>query len=75
MVELEDAGTIDVLTEISRGVDKYPWFVEAHQHKSDTDVIANPTTPHPTHSLGENAVFRDASRKTGSRTQTTARPT
>src|SRR5262245_14764994 len=31
MNELEDADTADILTEISRGVDKWLWFVEAHQ--------------------------------------------
>jgi starvation-inducible DNA-binding protein len=31
MNELEDAGSADVLTEISRGVDQWLWFVEAHQ--------------------------------------------
>src|SRR2546428_3204473 len=31
MNELEDAGSADILTEISRGVDKWPWFVEPHQ--------------------------------------------
>jgi len=31
MNELEDAGSADVLTQISRGVDKWLWFVEAHQ--------------------------------------------
>jgi starvation-inducible DNA-binding protein len=30
MNELEDAGSADILTEISRGVDKWLWFVEAH---------------------------------------------
>lgn len=29
--ELEDAASADILTEISRGVDKWLWFVEAHQ--------------------------------------------
>ncbi|HET6777709.1 MAG TPA: DNA starvation/stationary phase protection protein Dps [Gemmatimonadales bacterium] len=31
MNELEDAGTADILTEISRGIDQWLWFVEAHQ--------------------------------------------
>ncbi len=31
MNSLEDAGTADILTEISRGIDKWLWFVEAHQ--------------------------------------------
>lgn len=31
MNELEDAGSADLLTDISRGVDKWLWFVEAHQ--------------------------------------------
>ena len=34
MNELEDAGSADILTEISRGVDKWLWFVEAHQQGS-----------------------------------------
>ena len=29
--DVEDADTADILTEISRGVDKWLWFVEAHQ--------------------------------------------
>jgi starvation-inducible DNA-binding protein len=31
MNELEDSGSADMLTDISRGVDKWLWFVEAHQ--------------------------------------------
>jgi starvation-inducible DNA-binding protein len=31
MNELDDAGSADILTEISRRVDKWLWFVEAHQ--------------------------------------------
>lgn len=31
MNELEDADSADILTEISRGTDKWLWFVEAHQ--------------------------------------------
>jgi starvation-inducible DNA-binding protein len=31
MNDLEDADSADILTEISRGVDQWLWFVEAHQ--------------------------------------------
>jgi starvation-inducible DNA-binding protein len=31
MNDLQDAGSADILTQISRGVDKWLWFVEAHQ--------------------------------------------
>jgi starvation-inducible DNA-binding protein len=34
MDELEDSGSTDMLTEISRGLDKWLWFVEAHQQAS-----------------------------------------
>jgi starvation-inducible DNA-binding protein len=30
MNDLEDANSADILTEISRGIDKWLWFVEAH---------------------------------------------
>ena len=30
--ELGDADTADVFTEVSRGIDKWLWFVEAHLH-------------------------------------------
>jgi len=30
MDELDDAGSADMFTEISRGIDKWLWFVEAH---------------------------------------------
>jgi starvation-inducible DNA-binding protein len=30
VAELDDADTADILTEISRGIDKWLWFVEAH---------------------------------------------
>lgn len=32
--ELEDADSVDILTEISRGTDKWLWFVEAHMQGS-----------------------------------------
>ena len=31
MAELKDAGSADLLTGISRGIDQWLWFVEAHQ--------------------------------------------
>jgi starvation-inducible DNA-binding protein len=36
MNELEDAASADILTEISRGVDQWLWFVEAHQQTETT---------------------------------------
>jgi starvation-inducible DNA-binding protein len=32
--ELDDPATADILTEITRGIDKWLWFVEAHQQDS-----------------------------------------
>lgn len=32
---LQDADTADIFTEISRGVDKYLWFVEAHSQSEN----------------------------------------
>ena len=32
--ELDDADTADIFTEISRGIDKWLWFVEAHSQAS-----------------------------------------
>ena len=34
--ELKDKDTADVFTEISRGTDKWLWFVEAHLQHDDT---------------------------------------
>lgn len=39
MNELEDADSADILTEISRGTDKWLWFVEAHQQGELGDPI------------------------------------
>jgi starvation-inducible DNA-binding protein len=36
MNELEDADSADILTEISRGIDKWLWFVEAHTQSEPT---------------------------------------
>ncbi len=33
MNDLEDADSADILTEVSRGVDQWLWFVEAHQQQ------------------------------------------
>lgn len=36
MNELEDADSADILTEVSRGVDQWLWFVEAHQQDTSS---------------------------------------
>jgi starvation-inducible DNA-binding protein len=33
MNDLQDAGSADILTEISRGIDQWLWFVEVHAEK------------------------------------------
>ena len=38
MDELEDAVSSDILTEITRGVDQWLWFVEAHQQGERIDI-------------------------------------
>jgi starvation-inducible DNA-binding protein len=40
MNDLEDADSADILTEISRGVDQWLWFVEAHQQSKTVAVEA-----------------------------------
>ena len=34
--DLDDADTADIFTEISRGIDKWLWFVEAHLQSDET---------------------------------------
>jgi starvation-inducible DNA-binding protein len=41
MDELEDAVSVDMLTEVSRGVDKWLWFVEAHQQGAPSELVAD----------------------------------
>jgi len=41
MDELEDAVSTDLLTEVSRGVDKWLWFVEAHQQGAPSEVVSD----------------------------------
>src|SRR5467141_3919682 len=38
--ELDDADTADIFTEISRGIDKWLWFVEAHTPTPQTETSA-----------------------------------
>ena len=45
MDELEDAVTTDLLTEVSRGVDKWLWFVEAHQQGAPSEVVSEDGEP------------------------------
>jgi starvation-inducible DNA-binding protein len=40
MNDLQDADSADILTEISRGVDQWLWFVEAHQQSKTVAVEA-----------------------------------
>ena len=37
--ELDDADTTDLFTEISRGTDKWLWFVEAHSRAAKQAAI------------------------------------
>jgi starvation-inducible DNA-binding protein len=39
MNELEDADSADILTEISRGIDKWLWFVEAHAQVASEEFV------------------------------------
>jgi starvation-inducible DNA-binding protein len=44
--KLGDAVTVDMLTEIARGVDKWLWFVEAHQPVSSSSNAEGEPTKH-----------------------------
>ncbi len=39
MIELEDDGTADLMTQVSRGIDQWLWFVEAHQQTTEAQPI------------------------------------
>ena len=41
--ELDDADTADMFTEISRGIDKWLWFVEAHSQAAEKTTSAAQT--------------------------------
>ncbi|HEU4587990.1 MAG TPA: DNA starvation/stationary phase protection protein Dps [Gemmatimonadales bacterium] len=56
MNELNDADSADLLTEISRGIDKWLWMVEAHLH-------GQPVIPGPAHSRDTGA--RDTTPRDG----------
>ena len=45
--QLEDADTVDILTEISRGIDKWLWFVEAHQQGETVGQPRGSRVGHP----------------------------
>ena len=45
MNDLEDADSADILTEISRGTDKWLWFVEAHQQGALADAASEAEVP------------------------------
>jgi starvation-inducible DNA-binding protein len=43
--DLGDSDAADIFTEVSRGTDKWLWFVEAHQQGASTHSAAAPTGP------------------------------
>jgi len=57
MQELKDADSADILTDISRGVDQWLWFVEAHQ-QSSKGLQALQTAPVPDYSSAWRAATR-----------------
>ncbi len=45
MNELQDADSADILTGISRGIDKWLWFVEAHQQSEASTTVPPAARP------------------------------
>lgn len=43
--EIKDADTMDLFTEISRGIDQWLWFVEAHLQGAETAAEERPSKP------------------------------
>jgi starvation-inducible DNA-binding protein len=43
--ELNDADTTDLFTEVSRGIDQWLWFVEAHLQGAETAAEEPPSKP------------------------------
>jgi len=43
--EIKDADTMDLFTEVSRGIDQWLWFVEAHLQGAETAAEEAPVKP------------------------------
>jgi starvation-inducible DNA-binding protein len=43
--EIKDADTMDLFTEVSRGIDQWLWFVEAHLQGAETAAEERPVKP------------------------------
>jgi starvation-inducible DNA-binding protein len=67
MDELEDAVSTDLLTEVSRGVDKWLWFVEAHQQGAPSEVVSEDGEPRRAPRNGARKGERTTSRRRANR--------